>query len=30
MSKFEISENPTIENTAVLEATVKPTVQQEV
>ena len=30
MSKFEISENPTIENTAALEATVKPTVQQEV
>ena len=30
MSKFEISENPTIENTAALEATVKPIVKQEV
>ena len=30
MSKFEISENPTIENTAALEATVKPAVKQEV
>ena len=30
MSKFEISENPTIENTAALEANVKPIVKQEV
>ena len=30
MSKFEISENPTIENTATLEATIKPAVKQEV
>lgn len=30
MSKFEISENPTIENTAALEATITPTVKREV
>ena len=30
MSKFEISENPTIENTSALEANVKPIVKQEV
>ena len=30
MSKFEISENPTIENTSTLESTVKPTEKVEV
>jgi hypothetical protein len=30
MSKFEISENPTIENTTALEASITPTVKKEV